>query len=83
MDFLKKIFAEIGFGNETFLSTEIEENNREYRIPKFIVPKKIIGYYFRFWVFKTVFILATDKGFKIKKKDKKRLKILFGIYGTE
>ena len=80
---MKNFFAEIGLGNDTFLSTEIEENNGEYRIPKFIMPKKIKGYYFRFWIFKTVFILSTSNGFEVKKKDKRRLKILFGISGTE
>ena len=44
---MKKIFAEIGFGNDTFLSTEIEEANNEYRIPKLILPKKIDGFYLK------------------------------------
>ena len=43
-----KIFAEIGIGNETFLSTEFEEVDKEYRVPGFIIPKKINGFYFRF-----------------------------------
>ncbi|OGN01322.1 MAG: hypothetical protein A3I26_02015 [Candidatus Yanofskybacteria bacterium RIFCSPLOWO2_02_FULL_43_10] len=80
---MKKIFAEIGLGNETFLSTEIEESDGEYRISGFIIPKKIKGCYIRIWVFKTVFIISTDNGFEIKKKDKKRLKIIFGISGIE
>ena len=80
---MKKIFAEIGFGNETFLSTEIEEGDKEYRIAKFIRPKIINDYYFRFWIFKTVFILSTDSGLKIKKKDRNKIKILFGIGGTD
>lgn len=78
---MKKIFAEIGFGNDTFLSTEIEEANNEYRVPKLILPKKIGGFYFRFWIFKKVFILSTNHGFEIKNKDKNRLKILFGVSG--
>lgn len=78
---MKKIFAEIGFGNDTFLNTEIEEDENEYRIPKFIKPKKIIDYYFRFWIFKKVFIFSTKYGFKIRRKDKNKLKILFGIGG--
>lgn len=78
---MKKVFAEIGFGNETFISTEFEEKNSEYRIPKFIFPNKITGLYFRFWVFKNVFILSSDQGFKINKKDRNKLKILFGISG--
>lgn len=34
---MKKVFAEIGFGNDTFLSTEFEEENSEYRVPKFVM----------------------------------------------
>ena len=78
---MKKIYAEIGFGNDTFLSTEIEEGNNEYRIPKFIKPGKIKSYYLRFWIFKRVFIFSTKDGFKVTTKDKNKLKILFGIGG--
>lgn len=53
---MEKVFAEMGFGNDTFLSTEMENEDKEYRIPKFIKPKIISGYYLRFWIFKTVFI---------------------------
>ena len=78
---MKKVFTEIGFGNDTFFSTEIEDGNSEYRIPKFIKPQKISGYYFRFWIFKKVFIFSSDNGFRIAKKDKNKFKILFGISG--
>ena len=78
---MKKVFAEIGFGNKTFLSTEFEEGQSEHRVGKFIIPKKINGIYFRLWLFKNVFILSTNQGFKINKKDKNKLKILFGISG--
>ncbi len=79
---MKKVFAEVGFGNDTFFSTEIENGNKEYRIPEFVKPKFIKGYYFRFWIFKRVFILSTNLGFEITKKDRNKLKILFGISGT-
>ncbi len=79
---MKKVFAEIGFGNESFFSTEIEEGDKEYRIPKFIKPQKINGYYLRFWIFKKVFILSTDEGLKIKSKDRNKLKLLFGVSGS-
>lgn len=81
--FMKKVYAEIGFGNDTFLSTEIEEDNNEYRLPKFIKPQKTDGYYFRIWIFKKVFILSTNKGFVIKNKDRNKLKIVFGVSGEE
>ena len=80
---MKKIYAEIGFGNDTFLSTEIQEGDREYRIPKFIKPRKISDYYLRFWIFKKVFIFSTKDGFKITAKNKNKLKILFGLGGEE
>jgi len=79
---MEKVFAEVGFGNKTFLSTEIETGDHEYRIPKFIKPKVREGYYLRFWIFKTVFILSTNSGFGIRKKDRNKLKLLFGISGT-
>ena len=78
---MKKIFAEIGFGNNTFLSTEFEEGDTEYRVPRFVVPNKINGFYFRVWLFKDVFILSSNHGFEMKKKDRNKLKILFGIEG--
>ncbi|MFA6523969.1 MAG: DUF3977 family protein [Candidatus Paceibacterota bacterium] len=78
---MKKVFTEIGIGNDTFFSTEFEEENSEYRISKFILPNKITGFYFRFWLFKKVFILSSNKGFEIVRKDRNRLKILFGISG--
>ena len=78
---MKKVFAEIGLGNGTFLSTEFEEGDNEYRVQKFVIPNKIQGCYFRIWIFKNVFILSTNEGFKINKKDRNKLKILFGISG--
>ena len=79
----KKVYAEIGFGNDTFLSTEFEEGSEEYRVPKFVMPGKITSYYFRFWIFKTVFILSTNNGFEITKKNRNKLKFVFGIGGDE
>ena len=78
---MKKIFAEVGIGNDAFLSTEFEEGESEYRISKFIFPNEITGFYFRFWIFKNVYILSSNQGFKISKKDRNKLKILFGISG--
>lgn len=78
---MKKVFAEAGWGNGTFFSTEFEEGDGEYRVPRFVRPEKICGYYLRFWLFKTVFILSTDGGFEVKKKGRNNLKLLFGISG--
>lgn len=78
---MKKVFAEIGFGNATFLSTEFEEEESERRVRGFFLPEKIRDYYFRLWFLKRVFILSSGDGFKVIKKDKNRLKILFGVGG--
>ena len=78
---MKKVFPEIGFGNETFLSTEFEEGEYEYRVSKFILPEKIKGFYFRIWILKKVLIISTNNYFEIKKKDKNKLKIVFGVNG--
>ena len=80
---MKKIFAEIGFGNESFLSTEFEKGKREYRISKFIKPKKIRGFYFRLWIFKKVLVLSTYNGISLNDKGRNKFKIIFGIEGTE
>lgn len=77
---MKKVFAEIGFGNDSFFSTEFEEGDTEYRVPKFILPGKVSSLYFRLWIFKKVLIFSTQ-GFKIKNKEKNKLKVLFGISG--
>ena len=76
-----KIFAEIGYGNDTYLSTEIEKGKYEHRIPKFIIPQKIEGIYFRFWAWKRVFVVSTKNGFSLTKKDRVKLKVLFGMEG--
>ena len=78
---MKKVYAEIGFGNDSFLSTEIEEGDEEYRIPEFIIPEKINEFYLRFWVFKKVLIISMLQGVKIKDKNRNKLKILLGVGG--
>jgi hypothetical protein len=80
---MKKVFAEMGLGNETFFSTEFEESEVEYRIPRFVIPSKILGVYFRFWIYKRVFIFSTNHGFELKVKDGNKLKIIFGLEGFQ
>lgn len=76
---MKKVFAEIGIGNKTFLSTEIEEGLVEARVPQFIWPKKVEGCYFRFWIFRRVIIFSTNEGIKLQKKTNNDFKIFLGI----
>ena len=77
----EKIYTEVGLGNDSFFSTEIEKGKKEYRLNKYIKPKKVNGFYLRFWIFKKVIILSTKDGIKIISKDNNKLKILFGIEG--
>lgn len=79
-----KIYAEIGYGNDTLFSTEfVREDGREYRLSRFVEPERVTEYYLRFWVFKTVFIVSTKDGFKRKKKKENRFKVLFGVGGEK
>ncbi|KKR23976.1 MAG: Group-specific protein [Candidatus Yanofskybacteria bacterium GW2011_GWD2_39_48] len=80
---MKRVYAEVGFGNKEFLSTEIEENDNEYRISSFNLPKNIDDYYLRVWILRTVMILSTKDGIKIAKKKKNRFKLIFGIGGED
>lgn len=79
---MEKVYAEMGIGNETFLSTEFEKGEAEYRVPRFILPKKIKGCYLRFWIKKKVYIFSSRDGFKIQHKNRREIKILFGISGV-
>ena len=78
---LIKVYSEIGYGNPSLISSEIEySDGSELRLPGF---KKmhIEGVYFRLWFRNSVFILSSRDGFKIQLKNKKKLKILFGLQG--
>lgn len=79
---MKKIYAEIGFGNNSFLSTEMEEGKKEYRVKKFIKPVKINDYYLRFWILKRVIIISLRDGLKFQKKESNKIKLLLGIGGV-
>jgi len=76
-----KIFAELGYGNATFCNTEIEKGKYEHRVAKFIIPNKVEGIYFCFWIWKRVFVVSTKNGFSFSRKDRGKLKVLFGIEG--
>ncbi|MFA6463991.1 MAG: DUF3977 family protein [Candidatus Paceibacterota bacterium] len=79
---MKKVFAEIGIGNPSFFSTEFEKGGEEYRIPEFILPKRVKGYYLRIWIFKKVYIISTNKYFQTSKKDKNNFKLVVGVSGV-
>lgn len=79
----KKVFAEVGIGNETFLSTEYEEGELEYRVPTFAVPVTIQEFYIRIWVGEVVIVLSTKEGIKQRRKNRKAFKVLLGIGGID
>ena len=59
---MTEVYAEAGIGNGTFFSTEYEEGEKEWRVPRFEKPKKVYGYYIRIWVFKHMFAFTTYEG---------------------
>ncbi|MEC9292094.1 MAG: DUF3977 family protein [Pseudomonadota bacterium] len=76
-----KVFTEIGFGNETFINTELEDDHgNETRQPGF-VSFSLKGIYLRIWIGYKVFVASTVNGFSITKKPKRRFKFLFGLEG--
>ena len=74
-------YIEIGIGNESFISTEIEENGREYRIRGWHRLSKIEDLYLRCWIGKTVWVLSSRDGLKKMFKRRKYFKLLIGIAG--
>ncbi len=76
-----QVFAELGFGNATFLSTEVEKGAREKRMAKFIIPPRIKGVYIRIWVYKYVIAFSTNRFINWQKKHKTNFKFIFGIEG--
>lgn len=78
---MNKVYAEVGIGNGTLFSSEFEEGETEYRVPKFVRPQKVDGYYVRLWVLKTMIVVSTNEGIKVKKKNRNCFKFLFGISG--
>lgn len=80
---MKRIYAEVGFGNDNFLSTEIEDGKKEYRISKSLILKKILEIYIRVCILKKVFIISSKEGIKLKNREKNKLKLLLGVGGVE
>ncbi len=77
-----KAYTEIGFGNETFISTEIEyPDGSETRQRGFLRCMKVNGVYARLWLGKKVFILSSREGFVSQRKNRSAFKALIGISG--
>jgi len=74
-----KIYSEIGYGNESFVSSEIEyEDGTEVRVKGFLV-KSITEVYFRLWIKKVVYIYSSKEGFKKTTKTKNKFKLIIGF----
>ena len=75
-----EIFTEIGLGNPSFVSREIEKDGREKRI-KGCVRYRIRGVYLRLWLGYRVIILSTLNGFEIEQKPRRAFKFILGVRG--
>jgi hypothetical protein len=73
-------YSEIGFGNDTFISTEFEVGVKEWREKGWKI-KKVSSLYLRVWIGKIQVILDSREGLKLSKKSKVEVKILFGAKG--
>ena len=76
-----RVFTEVGFGNPTFISTEIEyEDGREERVPG-RVPMKRAGFYMRLRIGTRHWAWDTKDGYAFKRRPRAAFKVLFGWYG--
>ena len=79
-------FSEIGFdpdNNKYFfgISAEIEQADGSEIRKRGFVKMKLKGFYFRLWIFKTVFGIGIPSGFIVRKKNRNNFKFLLGVYG--
>ena len=71
-------YSEVGIGNNSLFSTEIESNGLEYRVKGWIVGR-VISWYVRIWIGNKVLILDSIEGIKIGNKERKLVKFLIGV----
>ena len=73
-------FIEFGIGNKWLIRTETERSDgTEFEEKGIVGPIRMRSVYFRCWVGKTVVIFDSKEGFKKSKKNRKAIKIVFGI----
>ncbi|MBP1041875.1 DUF3977 family protein [Vagococcus sp. BWB3-3] len=76
-------YIEFGIGNTWLVRTEFEDDEgNEYEVPGISGSVYPVGYYFRIWIGKRVLILSTNNGVKLTKKNRRTIKLLFGIQST-
>jgi hypothetical protein len=69
-------YSEIGIGNPTFLSTEIENELGEMRLHGFLCGPHLLSMYIRIQIFHVIFILDIPEGLIIKHKGYSKFKFL-------
>jgi hypothetical protein len=73
-------FIEFGIGNKWIIRTETELNDgTEFEEQGIVRPIKLQSLYLRVWLGKIVVILDSKEGFKKTKKNRNKVKIVFGI----
>lgn len=73
-------YFEIGIGNTWLVRTEIElTDDYEFEVKGLVGGMYFISGYFRIWIGNKVYIFDTKEGFKIKNKNKRKFKMIFGI----
>lgn len=70
------IYSEIG---TIGLSTEIETDSHEWRVPGLHPTGRFVSIYVRIWIRRTVIILDSKEGLKIKRKDRNRVLAVLGM----
>ena len=70
-------FAEIGVGNPTLISTEVESGDAEYRIPRWEVGE-FVSVYVRVVLFGVALIVDSREGVKMK-GNRHAFKLLVGV----
>jgi hypothetical protein len=76
------MYTEVGWGNSSFITTEVEGEKGEYRI-KGVLTGRFISLYLRIWVGRKVLILDSVEGVKIQDKSRDAFKVLVGIHWGE
>jgi hypothetical protein len=74
-------YIEFGIGNDSFVNTEIEEDERESRVKGISRIRKVKDVYLRVWVKKNVWILSARDGLKKTRKNRTAFKFLLGVAG--
>ena len=78
-----RLYTELGIGNPSFVSTEIEyPDGTEERVVGFR-KMQVENLYFRIWIGYNVYIFPSRSGFNKKIKNRKDFKILVGVEGIE